>query len=81
MAAAGDKKLRSKARESRRRRAVEIPGNVHGLDEEVSGFGVTPRQIIQSLAEASMDLHLPHAVHIHCNNLGVAETGKPRWKP
>jgi len=47
-------------------------GNAHGLDEEVSGFGVTPRQIIQSLAEASMDLHLPHAVHIHCNNLGVA---------
>ncbi len=40
-------------------------GNAHGLDEEVSGFGVTPRQIIQSLAEASMDLHLPHAVHIH----------------
>lgn len=47
-------------------------GNAHGLDEEVSGFGVTPRQIIQSLAEASMDLHLPHAVHIHCNNLGIA---------
>jgi len=47
-------------------------GNAHGLDDEVTGFGVTPRQIIQSLAEASMELHLPHAVHIHCNNLGVA---------
>ena len=46
--------------------------NSHGLDEEVTGFGVTPRRIIQSLAEASMDLRLPHPVHIHCNNLGVA---------
>jgi formylmethanofuran dehydrogenase subunit A len=47
-------------------------GNAHGLDDEVSGFGVTPRQIIRELAEASMDLHLPHSVHIHCNNLGIA---------
>ena len=46
--------------------------NSRGLDEEVTGFGVTPRRIIQSLSEASMDLHLPHPVHIHCNNLGVA---------
>jgi formylmethanofuran dehydrogenase subunit A len=46
--------------------------NVHGLDEEVHGFGVTPRRIIESLAEASMELRLPHPVHIHCNNLGVA---------
>jgi formylmethanofuran dehydrogenase subunit A len=47
-------------------------GNAHGLDDDVTGFNVTPRQIIQSLAEASMDLRLPHPVHIHCNNLGVA---------
>ncbi len=47
-------------------------GNAHSLDDEVTGFGVTPRQIIQSLAEASMELQLPHPVHIHCNNLGVA---------
>jgi formylmethanofuran dehydrogenase subunit A len=47
-------------------------GNAHGLDDEVTGFGVTPRQIIQSLAEANMNLHLPHAVHIHCNGLGIA---------
>ena len=46
--------------------------NAHSLDDEVIGFGVTPRQIIQSLAEASMQLHLPHPVHIHCNNLGIA---------
>jgi formylmethanofuran dehydrogenase subunit A len=47
-------------------------GNVRTLDEEVAGFGVTSRQIIQSLSEACMDLHLPHPVHIHCNSLGVA---------
>ncbi|MBN2318932.1 MAG: formylmethanofuran dehydrogenase subunit A [Acidobacteria bacterium] len=47
-------------------------GNTHTLDEEVVGFGVTPRGIIRSLAEAGMELHLPHPVHIHCNELGVA---------
>lgn len=47
-------------------------GNAHTLDDEVTGFQVTPRQIIQSLAEASEALGLPHPVHIHCNNLGVA---------
>ncbi len=47
-------------------------GNARALDDEVAGFGVTPRQIIQSLAEASMELRLPHCVHIHCNNLGIA---------
>ncbi len=51
-------------------------GNAHTIDDEVSGFGVTPRQIIQSLTEASMDLHLPHCAHIHCNNLGVAGNWK-----
>jgi formylmethanofuran dehydrogenase subunit A len=47
-------------------------GNAQTIDDEISGFGVTPRQIIGSLAEASMELHLPHPVHIHCNNLGIA---------
>jgi formylmethanofuran dehydrogenase subunit A len=47
-------------------------GNAHTIDDEVTGFGVTPRQIIQELAEAAMVLRLPHPVHIHCNNLGIA---------
>jgi len=47
-------------------------GNVHALDDEVTGFGVTPRQIIQTLADVSTELGLPHPVHIHCNNLGLA---------
>src|SRR5205807_6793225 len=45
--------------------------NVHGLDEKVEHFGVTPRQIITSLARAAADLGLPHPVHVHCNNLGL----------
>ena len=40
------------------------------LDEPVSEFGVSPRQIVHSLAAAVDELQLPHAVHIHCNNLG-----------
>src|SRR5437660_7588182 len=46
-------------------------GNVSGLDDSVPAFDVTPRQIIQSLAQTAMDLRLPHPVHIHCNNLGL----------
>jgi formylmethanofuran dehydrogenase subunit A len=42
-----------------------------GLDTKVTPFDVTPRQIIASLAQTAMDLHLPHAVHIHCNQLGI----------
>ena len=47
-------------------------GNVHTLDDEVTGFGVTPREIIQTLADVGIELELPHPVHIHCNNLGIA---------
>jgi formylmethanofuran dehydrogenase subunit A len=47
-------------------------GNARRLDDQVDGFNVTPRQIIRELAEAAMELRLPHAMHIHCNNLGVA---------
>jgi formylmethanofuran dehydrogenase subunit A len=46
-------------------------GNVTHLDQEVPAFHVTPRQIIQNLAQTAMDLGLPHPVHIHCNNLGL----------
>jgi formylmethanofuran dehydrogenase subunit A len=46
--------------------------NATGLDDVVPHFEVTPRQIIQGVAEAAGELGLPHAVHIHCNNLGVA---------
>ena len=47
-------------------------GNVHSLDDEVSPFGVTPRQVIEAIGGAVDDLGLPHPVHVHANNLGVA---------
>jgi formylmethanofuran dehydrogenase subunit A len=45
-------------------------GNVTSLDDDV--LGVTPRQVIDAIAGAVHDLGLPHPVHVHCNNLGVA---------
>ena len=43
--------------------------NVTSLDDE--GPGVTPRQVIETIATAVDELGLPHPVHVHCNNLGV----------
>jgi formylmethanofuran dehydrogenase subunit A len=45
--------------------------NVHSLDDEVTGFGVTPRQVLEAIGGAVDELGLPHPVHIHANNLGV----------
>jgi formylmethanofuran dehydrogenase subunit A len=42
-----------------------------GLDTPVPPFDVTPRAIITSIAQAAIDLGLPHPVHVHCNQLGV----------
>ena len=44
--------------------------NVHELEDEVIGFGVTPRQIVTTLAWISDELGLPHPTHIHGINLG-----------
>jgi formylmethanofuran dehydrogenase subunit A len=46
--------------------------NVTGLDDEVSGRKVTPRAILETLTDAANQLGLPHPVHIHGNNLGIA---------
>jgi formylmethanofuran dehydrogenase subunit A len=46
--------------------------NVTGLDDHVAGRKATPRAILETLTEAANQLGLPHPVHIHCNNLGVA---------
>jgi formylmethanofuran dehydrogenase subunit A len=45
--------------------------NITDLDEPVDYFEVTPRQIIEGLAQVAQALGLPHPVHIHCNNLGI----------
>jgi formylmethanofuran dehydrogenase subunit A len=43
-----------------------------GLDTPVGSSRVTPRAILETLVEANNVLGLPHAAHIHCNNLGAA---------
>ena len=47
-------------------------GNVTRIDDVVEAFGVTPRQIIVGMAQTATELGLPHPVHIHANNLGLA---------
>ena len=42
-----------------------------GLDTAIGSSRVTPRAIIETLVEAGNALRLPHAAHIHCNNLGM----------
>ncbi len=45
---------------------------VKTLDDPVGAANVTPRRILEVLGDAANELGLPHPVHIHCNNLGVA---------
>ncbi len=42
-----------------------------GFDTPGPHYGVAPRQIIRSLAQAVADLGLAHPVHLHCNDLGL----------
>jgi formylmethanofuran dehydrogenase subunit A len=46
-------------------------GNATDLDQTVTGFDVTPREIIQAVTRAANTIGLPHPVHIHTNNLGL----------
>ena len=42
------------------------------LDDEVPGYGVSSRAIVKALQHAVHELRLPHPLHVHCNNLGLA---------
>jgi formylmethanofuran dehydrogenase subunit A len=42
-----------------------------GLEDAVPSFGVTPREIVAAVTRTADDLKLPHAAHIHCNQLGM----------
>jgi formylmethanofuran dehydrogenase subunit A len=46
-------------------------GDVDGIDAEVPGYGVTPRQVLEAIGGAVHELGLPHPVHVHANDLGV----------
>ncbi|WP_295636926.1 amidohydrolase family protein, partial [uncultured Methylibium sp.] len=42
------------------------------VDEQHAHWQVTPRQIVHTLARALQELGVPHPLHIHGSNLGVA---------
>ena len=48
--------------------------NIRELDVDTPHpeYGVTPGQIIRHLARAVYELGVPHPLHVHCSNLGVA---------
>jgi len=45
-------------------------GNVHGINDPAPHFGITAAEMIKGLVESNEMLGLPHAVHLHCNDLG-----------
>jgi formylmethanofuran dehydrogenase subunit A len=45
--------------------------NLTEIDQPLGSSRVTPRGILETLADAATAMRLPHPVHIHCNNLGV----------
>jgi formylmethanofuran dehydrogenase subunit A len=42
------------------------------FDDMVPSYGVTSREIVKALQHAVHALGVPHPLHVHCNNLGVA---------
>lgn len=42
------------------------------VDEPHRHYGVTPRRVLQTLARALAELGVPHPLHVHASNLGVA---------
>ncbi|MCA9238947.1 MAG: formylmethanofuran dehydrogenase subunit A [Planctomycetales bacterium] len=46
-------------------------GALMGLEDRVPHFEVSPREIIQGVAQAAGELALPHPLHLHCNQLGM----------
>jgi formylmethanofuran dehydrogenase subunit A len=42
------------------------------LDDVVPTYGVTSRQIVEALQQAVIDIGIPHPLHLHTNNLGIA---------
>jgi formylmethanofuran dehydrogenase subunit A len=42
------------------------------LDDVVPNYGVSSRKIVKALQQAVNKLGVPHPLHVHCNNLGLA---------
>jgi formylmethanofuran dehydrogenase subunit A len=45
-------------------------GNCHGIHDPAPYFDIEPADIIKGLAQVNEMLGLPHAIHLHCNDLG-----------
>jgi formylmethanofuran dehydrogenase subunit A len=43
-----------------------------GLDDVVPHYGVSSRAIVKALQHAAHAAGVPHPLHVHCNNLGMA---------
>jgi formylmethanofuran dehydrogenase subunit A len=52
--------------------AFKLNTRTFGLDDEVPMYGVSSRRILQALQRAVIQLGVPHPLHVHCSNLGVA---------
>jgi formylmethanofuran dehydrogenase subunit A len=54
--------------------AAAFKANVRSfsLDDIVPWYGVSSRQIVKALQRAVIDLGIPHPLHVHCSNLGLA---------
>jgi len=54
--------------------AAAFKANVRAfsLDDEVPWYGVSSRAIVKALQHAVHDLGVPHPLHVHCTNLGLA---------
>jgi formylmethanofuran dehydrogenase subunit A len=54
--------------------AAAFKANVRAFDfdDVVPAYGVTSREIVLALQEAVAALGVPHPLHVHCNNLGMA---------
>jgi formylmethanofuran dehydrogenase subunit A len=44
--------------------------NMRNIDDTVPNFNITPREIIRGLCKVNQLLNMPHAIHVHTNNLG-----------
>ncbi len=44
---------------------------VGSIDQTLHRFQTNPRSILRALAHANDQLALPHAIHVHCNRLGL----------
>jgi formylmethanofuran dehydrogenase subunit A len=54
--------------------AVAFKSNLRAfsLDDVVPIYGVSSRAIVKALQRAVHELGVPHPLHVHCNNLGLA---------